>query len=608
MKLDILLSAMHLEHASDIDHLHITGNCILVNQCDREGIVKLPNKDGSVLTMVNTVERGLSKSRNLAIGLSDAELCKISDNDVVYVDQYENIIVNSFLEHQDADVIVFFVKRKERMIPLFDKPTYMNYLTTLKACSVEIAFRRERVKNIHFHETFGAGSGKYLMGEENIFLYDCLKNGRKILYLPIQIAELADEESTWNTGFHEKFFLSRGANYHAMSHRWSHILIWQYAVRKIPEYQGQMSTLQALRYMYKGRLEHKKSAVFVVGEQCSETAPAKITRQLVEHFPSDTLSQKRTNKILRLFELYIKLPKAGKIICSGFSKQNLICFRYAKKHAKTSFYLMHGCAEFENQINGCVDETMVKAEQDMLSLVDYIVAVSEPYAEWLKIRYPQHKDKILVATNGIDWESIEKTLQNNKQREAVANSKIRINNRILTSGGGLPIKNILPICEAIDLIYQKARFENTKDISLPELVVIGPEGINSAEIKKFPFVSYLGSLSQKEVYEQMTMAKLYIQDSLLETFGLAPVEAIVCGCELLLSKEVGAINVIQNLSDLNSENMINDNMDVNEISEKIVKLMTETSEKKVFEKKNLVQYNTSIVKRALQLYELIQLK
>lgn len=595
MKLDLLLSAMYLEHTSDIDHLNISGNCILINQCDKESVISEKKENGSVFTMINTKERGLCKSRNMAIALSSADICKISDNDVLYCDDYEKIILDSFQKYQNADVIVFFVKRKERMEPFFQKPQYMNYLTTLKACSVEIAFRREAVATIHFHESFGAGSGNYMMGEENIFLYDCLKKGLNILYLPIQIAELVDVESTWNTGFHENFFFSRGANYYAMSHAWSHLLIWQYAVRKIKEYKGQISTWNALKSMYRGRKKMKKSVVFIVGDHKNETAPAKVTRQLLEHMPSDTLSQKYTNKIIRMMDLLFKLPKAGKIVCSGFSKQNIVCFQYAKRHHKTSFYLMHGCIEYESQFNDCIDQKKNEIEQELLDLVDYIVAVSKPFAEWLKVCYPQYREKIVVATNGIDWQNMPCNV-----------IKERIPNRVLSSGGGTPIKNILTICKAISLLYQNAQEKKINAASLPELFVIGPEGKDSEEIRKFPFVKDLGLLSQEEVFEQMSLTKLYVQNSALETFGLAAVEALGCGCDLLLSKGVGAFDVIQKLKDLDENHIIENGMDIFELSEKIAYLLSREVENKSDENDIRIKYETSVVKRSLQLYELIQ--
>ena len=36
MTLDVLLSAMHLDNYHYIDSLNITGNCVVINQCNRK--------------------------------------------------------------------------------------------------------------------------------------------------------------------------------------------------------------------------------------------------------------------------------------------------------------------------------------------------------------------------------------------------------------------------------------------------------------------------------------------------------------------------------------------------------------------------------------------
>ena len=93
------------------------------------------------------------------------------------------------------------------------------------------------------------------MGEENIFLYDCLKRGLKIYYEPVKIAKLREEDSTWFKGYDEEFFVSRGAGYCAMSKIGSFLLILQFAIRKRHLYKDNMSTGRALSCMFRGRNE-----------------------------------------------------------------------------------------------------------------------------------------------------------------------------------------------------------------------------------------------------------------------------------------------------------------------------------------------------------------
>ncbi|MDD3412643.1 MAG: glycosyltransferase [Lachnospiraceae bacterium] len=253
MKLQVLLSAMFLEDYHYIDQLKITSDVVVINQCDIEAIETI-EENGKKVEFISTKDRGLSRSRNMAISHASAEVCILCDNDVEYVEGYEELIIQAFSDNPDADIIIFYIKRPERQKSVFSKPTKMNYLTVMKIFSPEIAFRKEKIKHLHFHESFGAGA-KYSMGEENIFLYDALRCGLNVLYVPIQIATLLDTESTWFQGYTDKFFLDRGANYYAMTKKFYWFLILQFAFRKRKIYKKDNHFLHAIQLMFQGKRE-----------------------------------------------------------------------------------------------------------------------------------------------------------------------------------------------------------------------------------------------------------------------------------------------------------------------------------------------------------------
>lgn len=258
----MLLSAMNLESENYIDGLNITGDAVVVNQCSNDSInvIERTAKSGNKQTVkyICSKERGLSRSRNMAIANSDADICILCDNDVVYENDYEEIITGAFESHKDADAIVFYIKRKEKPVPNYPKEKRMGYLSVLKIFSPEIAFKRSSIDDFAFNESFGAGSGKYIMGEENLFLYDLLKAHKKIYYVPVKIAELKEVESTWFSGYDESFFVSRGANYGAMTRSLSPLLILQFGLRKRKLYSEKMTTISAIKLMFKGRMQYLK--------------------------------------------------------------------------------------------------------------------------------------------------------------------------------------------------------------------------------------------------------------------------------------------------------------------------------------------------------------
>ena len=88
----------------------------------------------------------------------------------------------------------------------------IRWLKSLKLSSVQLAFRRKSVIEgmCFFDSHMGAGSGNGC-GEENKFLWDCLKKGLTIYYVPRTIAGLLTKDSTWFSVYDKNFFYQRGA-------------------------------------------------------------------------------------------------------------------------------------------------------------------------------------------------------------------------------------------------------------------------------------------------------------------------------------------------------------------------------------------------------------
>lgn len=586
MSFQVLLSAMFLEDETYVDSLHITSDAVVINQCDREMVVKknrMSDGKGQEITYVETTQRGLSKSRNMAISMATADICILCDNDVEYVSDYEQIITGAFAEHEDADVIVFYIKRKEKPVPNFSGKRWMDYLSVLKIFSPEIAFRRKSIEEISFDENFGAGAG-YIMGEENIFLYECLKKGKKILYLPVQIATLREEESTWFKGYDERFFVSRGANYAAMSRSWSPLLILQFAIRKRALYQDVMSPVKAYHYMRAGRKEYlsKNIRLFLCGDYKTGTGPANVTKAYLKYLKSDTLYLKTTSKISRVLEIFFYTLRADVVLFSGYSRQNILGLRLAKLFSKKHAYLMHGCVEHENGINDEADETMNHVERMTMELSQKIYAVSNQFAEWLKEHYREYADKIDVAVNGIDDTLVEP-------------SGNRDSHLIVSIGGGMPRKRIKVLCRAIELVR--------KEYKIPlKLVVIGAVGKDSEEINQYSFVENRGLVHFEETKKLLRKAVLFVQNSCFETFGLAPVEALMCGASILCTKQTGAWEIF---GEVRETDQILNCEDEREIAEKIVGILQCPNADRLYSE--IDKESTSWKARTKQLYHKLTL-
>lgn len=206
-------------------------------------------------------EKGLSKSRNRAIENSDADICLICDDDIIYHKNIGKKILNAFEANPNYDLIAFYVNRSKDFHQKKQGDIHqINFLQSMAIMSVQIAFKRESVikKKIKFDEKFGAGSDKYICGEENIFLTDCLRNGLKILYVPIEIAKLTETDSTWFTGYNELYFKSKGAVFYRMSKIMYIPLIVLFAFLKRKMYSNEATICQAMKYMKCGCKEYKE--------------------------------------------------------------------------------------------------------------------------------------------------------------------------------------------------------------------------------------------------------------------------------------------------------------------------------------------------------------
>ncbi len=249
-----LVATMHQKDHSLLERLRLQTDAVVVNQCDTESEEQFL-WNGNQILWINTKERGLSKSRNRALKAATAEICIITDDDMVYRDGYAEMVAKAFDEHTKAELLRFEVEGIEGVFKNYShQPGKLNLLGSMKVSSVEIAFRREAIlqKGIWFDELVGAGT-QFPMGEENAFLFNCLRNKLKLYYIPQVVADLHIGQSTWFEGFTEKQFLGRGAAFTAMDRRLSGVLICQFALRKYKKYRKNMSLFKAIGYMNKGR-------------------------------------------------------------------------------------------------------------------------------------------------------------------------------------------------------------------------------------------------------------------------------------------------------------------------------------------------------------------
>lgn len=254
MRVQTLISTMNLkDHQQLLEDMQIASPSVVINQVTKSQS-RIINSTTTPNKIFSFNEKGLSRSRNKALALSSSEICIIADDDLKYTSNYIKTITEAFDKYPQADIIAFRVdsdfRRSSKKIL---QPGRVSFISSMKLSSVQIAFRRESIekKKIRFNERFGAGAELY-MGEENIFLADCIRSGLKIYSYPKKIADLQQSESTWFQGHNKKFFEIKGRVFYQISSVLTPLNIIQFALRKRQLYNKEIGMMHAIYYMMYG--------------------------------------------------------------------------------------------------------------------------------------------------------------------------------------------------------------------------------------------------------------------------------------------------------------------------------------------------------------------
>lgn len=265
LRIELLVSCMNQGAVKTLQFCKAKTDVLIVNQTTFEHVSTFKFKDEKNnehnCRYICTEESGLSNSRNKAIAESTGDILLFVDDDEEMVTGYAEIISEAFKMHPDADIITFALNYSEKKFP--NKEKRIGYLGALKSCSPQIAVKRTSIvnQNIRFDPTMGSGTGNG-GGEENKFLFDCLKKKLKIYYVPNIIATIHKGESKWFSSFNKKFFFNRG---YSTSKILGRTLAWLYAfefcIAKWPLYKHEMSFWCALYYHIKGTFSLNRQRV-----------------------------------------------------------------------------------------------------------------------------------------------------------------------------------------------------------------------------------------------------------------------------------------------------------------------------------------------------------
>lgn len=235
MTIQVLISTMHQTDHSLLEKMNIQTDAVVINQCDTNRTQELRFRGHRVI-WIDSDERGVGKSRNRAIMASDADILLFADDDVVYADGYGETVADVFARRPNMTLAVFNLEslNPKRPEPMVKKDYRLRWHNCLKFGAFRIAACREAVlKNTLWFSLLFGGGAPYKAGEDNLFITQCLQRGMVGWACSKQLGTVAQMESTWFTGYDEKYFRDRGALFAAMHGKWAKTVLCLFEIRTV---------------------------------------------------------------------------------------------------------------------------------------------------------------------------------------------------------------------------------------------------------------------------------------------------------------------------------------------------------------------------------------
>ena len=199
--LDFLIPMFPFCHFSDF-------SILIINQTSEN---KLLVSDFPSVRVINSFEKGLSKSRNLALKNAIGKIVLIADDDVVYKKDFDSAIAQAHNQFNDKAAISFCIEKPNGL--LFKKylpsaKTNLRLIELFNVLSVEISINKPIFDGlgVTFDENFGLGS-IFEMGEEAIFLSDIKEQNQQIAFVQSVIAIHSEISSTDKFDFAQRYYI-----------------------------------------------------------------------------------------------------------------------------------------------------------------------------------------------------------------------------------------------------------------------------------------------------------------------------------------------------------------------------------------------------------------
>ena len=199
--LDFLIPMFPFCHFSEF-------SILIVNQTQENNLL---HSDFLSVRVINSFEKGLSKSRNLALKNAIGKIVLIADDDVVYKKDFDTKIVQAYNQYDYKVGISFCIEKPNGLLYkkyLQNAKMNLSLIELFNVLSIEISLNKLifDTLGVKFDEYFGLGS-TFEMGEEAIFLSDIKGQNQQIAFVQSVIAIHPEISSIEKIDFEQRYYI-----------------------------------------------------------------------------------------------------------------------------------------------------------------------------------------------------------------------------------------------------------------------------------------------------------------------------------------------------------------------------------------------------------------
>lgn len=253
MRVEVLVAAMNQEPHALVERMRLESDAVIIDQCDRLDYEEW-EQGGHRMRCWHFPERGVGRSRNEAILRADGDICLFSDEDIVYEPGYAETIAAEFERNPRADLILFNIEVEEaRRTYHIESRKRVHWYNCGRYGAVSFAVRRESLlsSGVMFSLLFGGGA-RYSNGEDSLFLKEFMQKGYRVYTAPVLIGREVSSDSSWFSGYTEKFFHDRGVLYRYLYGKLAGVMALRFLVAHRGIMCKDVQLGQAFRWMREG--------------------------------------------------------------------------------------------------------------------------------------------------------------------------------------------------------------------------------------------------------------------------------------------------------------------------------------------------------------------